>query len=223
MDSWPDHLVDIGVIALVVISGGLAFFRGFVHEVLAVAGWVGAIFATWYGYSQLAPYLLDIVGGNQTTANIAAGIILFVATLAVLSLLTRAVSRRVQESALNAVDRSLGFLFGVARGAIIVCLGWMLIGWFQNDEGLPGWLENSRTAPLAREGVDILRRLAPNGEQAGARAAGEAKDKLKDAMNGGKLLEQMIMPPTAKGKNEADNGYSPEDREKADQLMKQAQ
>ena len=42
-------------------------------------------------------------------------------------------------------------------------------------------------------------------------------------MNGGKLLEQMIMLPTAKGKNEADNGYSPEDREKAYQLMKQAQ
>lgn len=222
MANWPDHLVDIGVLILILVSGGLAFFRGFVHEVLAVAGWVGAIFATWYGYSALSPYLVDIVGGNPTTANIAAGVILFVITLAVLSLVTRAVSRRVQESALNAVDRSLGFLFGVARGAIIVCLGWMLIGWIQADD-MPGWLTNSRTAPLAEEGAKLLRSLAPNSEQAGKQAAGEAKDKLNRALDSGKLLERLVSPPPSDSGNGSNNGYNNDTRKQADELMKQAQ
>lgn len=222
MSNWPDHIVDIAVLVLIVLSGGLAFFRGFVHEVLAVAGWVGAIFAAWYGYGELSPYLQELIA-NKKTADIAAGIILFVVTLALLSLFTRAVSRRVQESALNAVDRSLGFLFGIVRGGVIVCLGWMLISWTIPPEDQPGWLTNTRTAPLAEKGAKILRGLAPNSERAGAKAADDAKSKLKGALDGGKLFEQLVVPPPAKGKDEAQGGYSSDDRKKADELMKQTQ
>ena len=50
MLSVPLTLMDLVVIAILLISGALAFFRGFVHEVLSIGGWVGSGFAAWYGY-----------------------------------------------------------------------------------------------------------------------------------------------------------------------------
>ena len=62
--------------------------------------------------------------------DVATGAVIFVATLAILSLTNRHISKRIWESGLGAVDRSLGFLFGIARGALIVCVLYMAVDWF---------------------------------------------------------------------------------------------
>ncbi len=68
--------------------------------------------------------LFDIV------ADFGTGIVIFVLSLVILSLMSRRISKKVKESPLNAVDRSLGFLFGLLRGALIVCIAYIGLGMF---------------------------------------------------------------------------------------------
>ncbi|PPR36074.1 MAG: hypothetical protein CFH36_00621, partial [Alphaproteobacteria bacterium MarineAlpha9_Bin6] len=45
--SWVlANLPDLIVVGVVILSALFAFYRGFVRETLAIAGWVGAAFAT---------------------------------------------------------------------------------------------------------------------------------------------------------------------------------
>ena len=67
--------LDIGIGVLLLISAALAYARGLVQEVLSVAGWIGATFATVYGFPYLKPFArqltdLDIV------ADFGAGIVM---------------------------------------------------------------------------------------------------------------------------------------------------
>jgi len=72
MDNLPINATDILVFAILLISGLLAFFRGFVREVLSVGAWVGAAFATLYGFAHVRPYARDLIGIDMI-ADIIAG------------------------------------------------------------------------------------------------------------------------------------------------------
>ena len=85
--------LDIGIAVLVLISAVLAYVRGLVHEVLSVAGWIGAIFATFYGFPFLHPYARQLIT-IDIVADFGAGVVIFVLSLVILSLMTRAFRRR---------------------------------------------------------------------------------------------------------------------------------
>ena len=59
--NLPVNVFDVGVIAVLLVSALLAYARGFVHEVLAVVGWIGAIVATFYGFPYLQPYARQLI------------------------------------------------------------------------------------------------------------------------------------------------------------------
>ena len=81
MDNPADvpivNALDIGIAVLVLISAVLAYVRGLVHEVLAVAGWIGAIFATFYGFPFLRPFARQLTT-IDIVADFGAGIVIFV-------------------------------------------------------------------------------------------------------------------------------------------------
>ena len=91
----------------------------------------------------------------------AASVTIFIPTLIILALISHVLSGQVRDSALGAVDRSLGFLFGLFRGVIIVCLAYLLIAWILPKEEQPEWLRSARTIPLVEEGAGLLLQLAP--------------------------------------------------------------
>src|SRR3546814_12264204 len=116
MDSLPINLADLIVIVVLLVSGVFAFVRGFVHEVLAIASWVGAAFVTLYAYPLVQPWVLGVIA-VEFIASLLTGVGLFLLTLVLFSVLTRILSNRIQQSSLRALDRSLGLLFGFVRGA----------------------------------------------------------------------------------------------------------
>ena len=77
MNSLPFGIIDICFVAILVISGILAYIRGFVREVLSVAAWVGAAFVTLYGYPHLQPFARAHIE-NRMIADVAAGGIEFI-------------------------------------------------------------------------------------------------------------------------------------------------
>jgi membrane protein required for colicin V production len=156
-------VVDVVVVVVLLGSAGFAFLRGFVQEVLSITSWVGAVFATLYGFSTLQPLFRSQIG-IAWVADVATGATLFLVTLLALSLMTKQVSDRVRRSAMNSVDSSLGFVFGLGRGAILLSLAFLSVAWlFDRPEHYPSWLAEARTRPWLERGAAVLKGLAPEG------------------------------------------------------------
>jgi membrane protein required for colicin V production len=149
------NTVDISVIAVIGISTIIAFLRGFVREILTIGSWIGAALATLYGFPILKPTFEHWIS-SKLAADIVGGIGLFLGALIILSIVSHFVARFVRGSALTAVDRSLGLLFGLVRGAVLVSLAYMLI--ISLD---PNLVRGARTQPMMARGADILRSMTP--------------------------------------------------------------
>jgi membrane protein required for colicin V production len=151
--------VDLGVIAVVVLSAIFAFARGFVREALSIIAWVGAAAITLYGFNwafeQVDPHV-----HNPLLSQVIAGVGLFVGSLIVLTILTGYVARLVRISALSPIDRTLGFIFGLARGVFILCLAYLLLDLVPTADR-PAWIRDAKSAPYLREGADMLRTFLP--------------------------------------------------------------
>jgi len=219
MDNLPANIADIGVGVVLLVSALLAYARGFVHEVLLIGGWIGAIFATIHAFPFAKPFARELIP-IALAADIAAGIVIFVGTLVILSMLTRAIAKRVKSSALNALDRALGFLFGVLRGALLVCLAYMVLGWMLPREDHPQWVRMAKTLAYVQTGAAYLETLVPE-EMAkkGASAAEETEEKARKILGAQKVFRDMLAPES-KGPSKNDpSGYGTGQRQDLDRLI----
>ncbi|RMF35940.1 MAG: CvpA family protein [Alphaproteobacteria bacterium] len=120
------YIVDAVAGAIVLISAILAYSRGLVREVLAIVGWVGAAVAAFYFAPRAVPlimeipYVKDVIASSCQLQMFAAFAAIFAVALIVMSIFTPLFAAAVQESALGAIDRGAGFLFGAARGALLI-------------------------------------------------------------------------------------------------------
>jgi membrane protein required for colicin V production len=219
MDSWPFNITDLAVLFIVLVSALLAFARGFVHEVLSIAGWVGAIFATIYGFPYLKPFARDLISW-EFAADIAAGTVIFIVSLFVLSILTGAVAKQVRGSALNALDRSLGFLFGILRGAVIVCLIYIGIGMVWSPKEQPNWLRGAKSITAIQYGAALLKLLVPGDTmRKSSEAAQDTADKARKILETQRVLRDMIAPEPKGAPKDAPEGYKSKERQDMNRLI----
>jgi membrane protein required for colicin V production len=167
LDSLPIAAGDIAILIILAISAFLALARGFVAEVLSIAGWLGASLVTLWTFNDARPYLRHYIE-MQLLADILTGVGIFVVALVIFSTISHLIARVVKGSALSAVDRSLGFVFGVVRGAVLVCLAYLLLTWVFPETRRPPWLENARMLPWVQAGAEYLKTLVPQEALAGA-------------------------------------------------------
>jgi membrane protein required for colicin V production len=218
--------LDLAVVTVIVMSGVFAFARGFVKEALSIVAWVGAAFAALYGSAYLLPMAGRALPKGPTT-EVVAGIVLFLVVLVALSLLTSAVSRRVKQSGLSAVDRSLGLVFGLLRGVVLVCLGYLALAWAlpSDERQQPAWMTHARTLPFLETGADRLRALVPAAYRERATAA------VKSSRPGAQQLEEAagairaLSKPRSPAEAEREHGrvYSPDDQTQLNRLIQQRQ
>ena len=206
---------DLIIIAILALSALLAFMRGFVREVLSIGAWVGAALATIYGFPIAQPYARKYIE-VALFADIAAGVAIFVVALIVLTVLSHALSRNVRSSALGAVDRALGLLFGLVRGAVLVCLAYLVMAWAIPQEDRPVWVAEARTLPLVQQGAGLLLKILPESAlKQGEDAVGAAADGIGQAIDTGKAVQTLTpststtpTTPTAPATPPATNGGS---------------
>ncbi|TQV80691.1 CvpA family protein [Denitrobaculum tricleocarpae] len=208
MDSLPINIADIAVIAVVVISGILALFRGLVHEVLAVGSWIGASFATLYGFSYALPYVKQVITVDLF-AEVTTGILLFVSVLVILTIFTRMLSQRVKDSSLGPLDRTLGMLFGFVRGAAIVCLAWIGYTYAVPQQDHPVWIQEARTKPLVEQGAVMLNALIPEQYRSQAEdSARDAVDKAQDLQDANQTFQDIVSPRPKAEASEGEPEYN---------------
>jgi membrane protein required for colicin V production len=204
MEAPPINVTDVVVALVILISGLLAFFRGFVHELLAVVSWIGAGLATLYGFPYLRPQVRELIT-VPFIADMTAGVAIFLIVLIALSILTRILSRRIRTSSLGPLDRSLGLVFGFLRGALLVCVAWLIFAWLLPREDHPKWITEAKVRPLVERGGVLLVGLLPARLRGGPGAAGSEAEQLRAIR---KEYQNLLNPPTKDDAPENEPGYN---------------
>ena len=155
-------LLDFIVIGVVLLSTALAFIRGLTREMFSLLAWVGGAAAGWFLLPYTEPYARQIVD-DVLAARIIGSVAVFVAALFAITLVGSPVVGRVRESRLRSIDRMLGGMFGVARGAVLVVLGYVvLISFYPTGNRIP-WMHDAVSRPFLEQGLTIARTLLPEG------------------------------------------------------------
>ena len=128
--------VDLVVLAILTVSALLAFMRGLVREVLGLAAWVGAIFVGYWALPQTRPRFEHWLGASPWVAPIAFAVV-FIVSLILLLLVSRWISALVRASPIGGLDRTLGLVFGLARGAALCILAYIGAGMVVQVERWP--------------------------------------------------------------------------------------
>jgi membrane protein required for colicin V production len=213
--------MDWAALAVVLVSAVVALARGFVREVLAIVGWVGAILGTMHAFSfaqQIARKYIEI----QVIADIVSGVVLFVAILVALTMISSAISKRVQQSSINALDRSLGFLFGLVRGAALICLAYLLYSLALPPKEQPDYIRGAKLIGLVATGADWLYQLAPSEvRRKGQSTIRDARDSVEQGMQAKKALDSLGGAQPKGGQDlGSEKGYKPGDRQGMEQLLR---
>jgi len=142
------------------ISGLLAMIRGFRREVLSIASWATAAIAT----ALLYPKRIPISKANISSDILATGAVIggtFLLTLLVVSVLTVRVSDMILDSRIGALDRTLGFLFGLARGLIIVVVAFLFFSWLVPAGKQPDGVKNAKSRVVLQSTGEWVQALLP--------------------------------------------------------------
>jgi membrane protein required for colicin V production len=223
MEGLPFTLTDLAVLAVVVVSGLLALSRGFVREVFALLTWLGAGLATLYGFPYIKPYAHQIIP-VPWAADTAGAVGLFLAAFVVISLLSRPITGRVRKSDFRGLDRSLGFFFGLLRGAVLVSLAYLLVTWIWPVEDQPRWVREARVLPYVAGGAEFIRSLVPaEMAEAGAQAVGEAGETVRQGIESGQAIQTLTNPSTTGGAADEPSGYDNKERREMNRLFESSQ
>jgi membrane protein required for colicin V production len=156
----PSYL-DLAVIIVVLVSGMLALLRGFTREVLAILSWVAAAAAAYFFYPLALPYIKPYIAKDELALLAAAASVFLVALIAV-SLVTVKLSDVILDSKVGALDRTLGFVFGAVRGALIAVVAFVFYSWLVPEANQPQWIKDARAKPFLAAGGEKLREMLPD-------------------------------------------------------------
>ncbi|WP_416355388.1 CvpA family protein [Aureimonas phyllosphaerae] len=197
-------LLDAILIAIMLVSGLLAMVRGFSREILSVLSWVAAAAAAYAFYERLTPFMSNYIH-NEKIALVASAAAIFFGTLIVVSFITLKIADFIIDSRIGAIDRTLGFLFGAARGLLLVVVAMVFFNWLTPPQSgnQPPWVAQARSKPFLDElGNRLVSALpddpqetirdrfgtpapaadgAPAGENPAAEQPGSIEDAIRDS------------------------------------------
>ena len=156
----PITWLDMLLLGIMLISGLLAMIRGFIREILSIAAWAGAAAATVLLYGPLLP----IAKANISSDIVASGVVIggvFLLTLLIVSSVTVRISDKVLDSRIGALDRTLGFLFGLGRGLIIVVVAFLFFAWLVPPAKQPDGVLNAKSLEVLNKTGEWLQALLP--------------------------------------------------------------
>ncbi|HYB54745.1 MAG TPA: CvpA family protein [Alphaproteobacteria bacterium] len=218
------NTADVAVIVILLISGLFALIRGFVKEVLGVAAWVGAAFATLYLFHWVTPWFRGFIA-VPWLADGAAGVTIFVIALVILSAGSHAIAHRVHQSHFSTLDKSLGLVFGLLRGAVVVCLGYLALGWaFSSADQYPSWVRGARTMPIIERGAKLIEQLIPeSARHRGAQAVNEAATKARQGLEAKRDFDQLSQPAPKADTPKEHEGYNRDEIKDMNRLFQSTQ
>jgi membrane protein required for colicin V production len=157
----PVTLLDLVLLAVMLISGLLAMIRGFMREILSIASWAAAAGVTLYSYPKLVPQAKQYFASDLVATAVVVGGV-FLGTLIIVSIFTIKISDMVLDSRVGALDRTLGFLFGLGRGLIIKVVAFLFFSWLVQEKSQPGWVRDAKSKVVLKGTGDWLISMLPD-------------------------------------------------------------
>src|SRR6516225_3482310 len=157
----PITLLDVILLLVMLVSGLLALIRGFMREILSIGAWGVAALVTLYSYPRVLPLAKQYFASDSVAAAVSAGGI-FLGTLLIVSIITARISDMVLDSRVGALDRTLGFLFGLARGLVIVVVAFLFFAWLVPDRSQPEWVRSAKSRVVLQGTGDWLMSMLPD-------------------------------------------------------------
>jgi len=157
----PLTILDMILIGVMLLSAVLAMVRGFMREVLSIAAWVIAAGTTAYAYSKLLPQAKIYFNNDVVATGLVVGGT-FLLTLIVVSVITVRFSDMILDSRVGALDRTLGFLFGLGRGLLIVVVAFLFFVWLVPERTQPSWVANAKSRVMLESTGEWLKSILPD-------------------------------------------------------------
>jgi len=161
MSDLPLTAFDLAAFAVVALSTLFSLLRGAVREALTVAAWAGAIAIAYYGFDAGRAFARRTIE-TDWMADVAALVAVLVVPLIVFKVIAAVLAEQIDGRGLvRRVDRAAGVAFGLARGALLVCVAYLGLTFVIEVDRQPAWIRDARVLPYVEEGADLLRRLLP--------------------------------------------------------------
>ena len=157
----PVTLLDIILLAVMLISGLLAMIRGFMREILSIGAWGVAALVTLYSYPRVLPLAKQYITSDMVATGASVGGV-FLLTLLIVSIITVRISDMVLDSRVGALDRTLGFLFGLGRGLIIVVVAFLFFAWLVPERSQPEWVRGAKSKVVLQSTGQWLMSMLPD-------------------------------------------------------------
>ena len=174
-------MIDIGVIAILVISGLCATYRGLVRELLGLAAWGLAAVVALFCLPILNPFMAEYISNPMlckiTTVGVVALIVLVVCTL-----INAHIAQKLRSSALSGLDRILGFAFGLLRGVVFVVSIYFCAAFIVSSEKMEQYKNENKTMPYVEKCKDIIYTVLPTSLQKTLTELSEENDDTSETL-----------------------------------------
>ena len=210
MEHSSFNVFDLSVAGILLLSGIFAFRRGFVKEIFALGTWIAAsIIAATY-YPVLKPWVMQHHIKNDLAASAISAIALFGLTLLALIPTGNLLAGLIKGPTMTSIDRSLGFVFGLLRGLLVLCLIYLCLTFvWPKAEEQPVWLSEAKTKPLLADGADMLKSFVPKEEQERVEEEAEkGRAATTKAVDDAQHLDEISTPVPAAGKKDKKASHS---------------
>ncbi|MDH5722270.1 MAG: CvpA family protein [Alphaproteobacteria bacterium] len=239
-------IVDVLVISVILISAIISFLRGFIREILTIFGIGGGIIAAYIGGPMFIPTvqgwlgvdpkaeepqkLMDMVPMTMIADIMAYGG-LFIVFVIILSIISHFIAEGAKNIGLGALDRTLGVVFGIARGVVLLGLLYLPVYYLVDEKQKEEWkwFKDSKSFIYLETTAEVIAGFIPKGteenihqelekpENSLAREALENMDLLKK--NEDSEGDQNPQPDDSQETQKNTDGYPEEFRNKMDELI----
>lgn len=156
----PITLLDGVLVGFTLVSAMLAMVRGFSREILSVASWAAAAVAAYLFHPLVLPYVTAYIDHDLVALAVAAAAVFFVA-LIIVTVITMKLADFIIDSRIGALDRTLGFVYGAARGILVMAVALLFLNWLMGSNP-PDWITEAKSLPLLESVGQWLQNLLPD-------------------------------------------------------------
>ena len=218
--------LDVVFLIIVGISALVGIARGMTKEVLSIIGWILVAAALFYLVPVCEPAMQKHIA-SKIMADIVAGLAILIVFSIIWVLTVDKIASTIRSSTLSALDRILGFVFGAARGVIIVILIALMISTLIPEESKEGMFAESQYFKLAKANAEPLMNLVPQSwidsvkEKSESLGFGKAKENEKEAEKAQKDDEKASEQKNEKSQatDKKENSASEEGKDKLGQTL----
>ena len=205
------NLLDIGILVILFLGGIIGLALGFVRAGLFVVSWLGAGIATLFGLPIVRLFARKHIE-DEFLADMASGVGIFLLTLIVLFLLSSLIGGWVRESRLNALDRSLGMVAGLATSVFLVTGAYIVMENVLPEEKRGNLITEAKSLPFFSASARLLKKSLPqNLNFFNNESFSKTNDKVIIKPNKS-VFDRLVLPDSANPVNKDRLGYDKKER-----------